>query len=136
MVPMPKLPAKVLLPDPVWVMSPDVKVRFLPDAMVVSPFIDTAPVPVESVPVPDIVKLPEDWVYPVSPDIAPEVKVAVPSVMDVPCTAPVDVIAPLPMVPTEDKLPEEKPQLPERVPSVMVLVPKFRVPPRYRLFHS
>ena len=52
--PMPTLPAKELFPLPVWVISPDdrvifplVRFRFLPDAMVVSPFNEIAPVPVE-----------------------------------------------------------------------------------------
>ena len=63
MVPMPTLPAKELLPPPVWVnnpeervMFPEVKVRFLPEAIVVSPFRETAPVPVPKVPEPVWVK--------------------------------------------------------------------------------
>ena len=39
---------------------PDVMVKFLPEAMVVSPFNDMAPVPVPNVPAPEILKLPED----------------------------------------------------------------------------
>ena len=45
---------------------PCVRFRFLVAAMVVSPFIDTAPVPVEKVPeLADMLKFPEVWVYPV-----------------------------------------------------------------------
>lgn len=58
-VPMPRLPAKELFPAPVCVRRPEesvtfpeVKVKFLPEAMVVSPFKDTAPVPVPKVPLP------------------------------------------------------------------------------------
>lgn len=39
--------------------------------MVVLPFREIAPVPVEKVPVPEIAKLPDAWVYPVIPDNAP-----------------------------------------------------------------
>lgn len=52
-VPMPTLPAKELLPDPVWVINPEervrlpkVRVKLFPEAMVVSPLRETAPVPV------------------------------------------------------------------------------------------
>ena len=50
---------------------PDESVRFLLAAMVVAPLSEIAPVPVENVPAPEIAKLPDDWAYPVSPDIAP-----------------------------------------------------------------
>src|SRR5512146_2729904 len=53
---------KVKLP---WVMTslPEVKVKFLPLAIVVSPLRETAPEPVWNVPPEaDILKLPEDWV--------------------------------------------------------------------------
>lgn len=45
----------------VKVALPCVKVRFLPAAMVVSPFKAIAPVPVLKVPLPLMLKLPEDW---------------------------------------------------------------------------
>lgn len=44
----------MVVPVYVWFSCPvpDVSVRFLPDAIVVSPLRDIAPVPVEKVPVP------------------------------------------------------------------------------------
>ena len=44
----------------VIVSFPLVSVRFFPEAMVVSPFKEMAPVPVPNVPAPEIAKLPED----------------------------------------------------------------------------
>ena len=54
--PMPTLPASVI--------APVVQEKVFPVASVVFPFKDSAPVPVEKVPAPEIAKLPEDWVYP------------------------------------------------------------------------
>ena len=53
--------AVVVVPVKVWVdiPVPDAIVKFLPAAIVVSPFNDMAPVPVPKVPVPEIAKLPE-----------------------------------------------------------------------------
>ena len=52
---------KVKLPEEITSL-PAVKVKFLPLAIVVSPFKEMLPVPVEKVPAPEIPKLPEVWV--------------------------------------------------------------------------
>ena len=66
-------------------------------------------------------------VIPVAPLKTPLARVAVPSVRDVPCTAPVLVIAPLAIVPIPLRFPELNPQFPVSVPSVMVFVPRSNV---------
>jgi len=57
-------PASVRFPETVAVPptdnNPEVTVRFLPDATVVSPLRDIIPVPVVNVPLPEIAKLPAD----------------------------------------------------------------------------
>ena len=89
-LPMPTLPAKLLFPAPVWVSSPDervtlpeVKVKFLPEAMVVSPFRETAPVPVPNVPEPVWVKLELFCTVTVPLEVNPEVAVIKPEMVGV-----------------------------------------------------
>ncbi len=89
-VPMPTLPANLLFPAPVWVINPDervtlpeVKVRFLPEAMVVSPLMETAPVPVPKVPEPAWVKLLLAETVNVPLEVRPEVAVMRPEMVGV-----------------------------------------------------
>lgn len=55
----------------VWLNTPapDAKVKFLPAAIVVAPFNDTLPVPVENVLAPDWEKLPEAEISPVKEEV-------------------------------------------------------------------
>jgi hypothetical protein len=89
-VPMPTLPAKELFPAPVWVRRPEesvrlpeVRVKFLPEAMVVSPFKDTAPVPVPKVPLPVCVKLELFCTVTAPLEVSPEVAVINPEMVGV-----------------------------------------------------
>ena len=87
-VPMPTLPAKELFPAPVCVRRPEesvtlpeVRVKFLPEARVVSPFKDTAPVPVPKVPLPVWVKLELFCTVNVPLEVKPEVAVIRPEIV-------------------------------------------------------
>ena len=148
---MPTLPAKELFPLPVCVSSPEdkvtlpeVKVKFLPEAMVVSPLRDTAPVPVPKVLAPVWLKMPLTVTVPleVSPEVAviksEMVGVAVqavePKVVVIPALPRVNPVA---FVPPTVKLPaESKASVPEvaveMVKSPLVLV-QADVPPEVKV---
>lgn len=118
---MPTLPANVLFPAPVCVSKPElsvilpaVKVKFLPVAIVVSPFIDTAPVPVPNVPEPVWVKLALFCTVSAALEVRPEVAVIRPEMVGVAVHAVGLMVKVVPVFP--------------RLVALELVVPKFNTP--------